>query len=339
MNTDISRRDFLKAGAAGMAGAMLARIEAEAAAFKPPAGKMPTRVLGKTGVTVGVMALGGYSAVVDFPSDDLAVKFVHDCMDSGINYLDTAPAYQHPDDPRSSERRFGKALVKRRKEVYLNTKSMKRNPDEAMRDIEESLKLLQTSYLDGFQIHCVDPKKDDIKSWGKPDGIYTLVRKLKDQKVFRFIGETTHLGAQCLKEALETYEFDTVLTTFNPTKERKEYEELVLPVARKQNLGIIAMKIMGGATKYNMTTMDGLPAKLVGTAEGKASADKLLRYALSLPVHTATSGVASYAQLKENLAVCYDFKPMSDQERNALQVALNDSDVWLAYNKPGYAFC
>jgi predicted aldo/keto reductase-like oxidoreductase len=110
-------------------------------------------------------------------------------------------------------------------------------------------------------------------------------------------------------------------------------------VARKQNLGIIAMKIMGGATKYNMTTMDGLPAKLVGTAEGKASADKLLRYALSLPVHTATSGVASYAQLKENLAVCYDFKPMSDQERNALQVALNDSDVWLAYNKPGYAFC
>jgi predicted aldo/keto reductase-like oxidoreductase len=283
------------------------------------------------------MALGGYSAVVDFPSDELAVKFIHDCMASGINYLDTAPVYEHKDDLRSSERRYGKALVKRRKEAYLNTKTMKRNADEAMRDIETSLKLLQTDYLDSFQIHCVDPKKDDIKSWGKPDGVYTLVRKLKDQKVFRFIGVTTHLSAAALKEALETYEFDTVLATFNPTKERKEYEELVLPVAQKQNLGIIAMKIMGGATKYGMTTMDGLPAKLVGTEQGKAPAGKLLRYALSLPIHTATSGVASYAHLRQNLEVCYNFKPMEESERRAMQIALHDSDVFLAYNKPGYA--
>ena len=336
MSTQFTRRDFFKLGAAGAAGAALARLEAEAAAFKPPAGKLPTRVLGKTGVKVGILALGGYSAVVDFPSDELAVKFVHDCIDSGINYLDTAPVYQHPDDLRSSERRFGKALVKRRKEVYLNTKSMKRNPDEAMREIEESLKLLQTDYLDSFQIHCVDPKKDDLKSWGKPDGIYTLVRKLKDQKVFRFIGVTTHLGAAALKDALEAYEFDTVLTTFNPTKERLEYEELVLPVARKQNLGAIAMKIMGGATKYNMTTLDGLPAKLVGDGEGKAPADKLLRYVLSLPIHTATSGMSSYAHLRQNLEVCHNFRPMPEPERKAMQFALHDSDRFLAYNKPGY---
>ncbi|MCX7824160.1 MAG: aldo/keto reductase [Verrucomicrobiae bacterium] len=338
MTTQFTRRDFLKVSAAGAAGAVLARLEAEAAAFQRPAGRMPTRVLGKTGVTVGIMALGGYSAVVDFPSDELAVKFIHDCMDSGINYLDTAPVYQHTDDPRSSERRFGKALVKRRKEVFLNTKSMKRDRDEAMRDIETSLKLLQTDYLDGFQIHCIDPKKDDLKSFGKPDGIYTLARKLKDQKVFRFIGITTHLSAALLKEALEMYEFDTVLATFNPTKERQGYEELVLPVAQKQNLGIIAMKIMGGATKYNQTTMDGLPAKLVGADKGKGPADKLLRYALSLPIHTATSGVASYAQLRQNLEVCYNFKPMEDSERRAMQIALHDSDVFLAYNKPGYAW-
>ena len=335
--TQLTRRDFLKLGAAGATGAALARLEAEAAEFKPPTGKMPTRVLGKTGVTVGVMALGGYSAVVDFPNDELAVKFVHDCIDSGINYLDTAPVYQHTDDPRSSERRFGKALVKRRQEVFLNTKSMKRDRDEAMRDIETSLKLLQTDYLDSYQIHCIDPAKDDLKSFGKPDGIYTLVRKLKDQKVFRFIGITTHLDAALLKEALEMYEFDTVLATLNPTKECKQFEELVLPVAQKQKLGIIAMKIMGGATKYDWTTMDGLPAKLVGEDKGKAPADKLLRYALSLPIHTATNGVASYAQLRQNLAVCYHFRPMKESERRAMQLALHDSDVFLAYNKPGYA--
>ena len=338
MSSHFTRREFLKHSAAGAAGAALARLEAEAAEFKPPTGKMPTRVLGKTGVPVGIMALGGYSAVVDFPTDELAVKFIHDCIDCGINYLDTAPIYEHQDDPRSSERRYGKALVTRRKEVYLNTKSMKRNADEAMRDIETSMKLLQTDYLDSFQIHCVDPAKDDIRGWGKPDGIYTLVRKLKDQKVFRFIGVTTHVSASALKETLEMYEFDTVLTTFNPTKERRDYESLVLPVVQKQNLGVVAMKIMGGATRYNVTSLEGFPAKLVGSEDGKTSADRLLRYVLSLPIHTATSGVSSYAQLRQNLEVCYNFKPMDDDQRRALQVALHDSDRFLAYNKPDYAW-
>src|SRR5512139_334572 len=168
MTSHFTRREFLKHSTAGAAGAALARIEAEAAEFKPPTGKMPMRVLGKTGVPVGIMALGGYSAVVDFPTDELAVKFVHDCVDSGMNYMDTAPIYEHSDDSRRSERRFGKALVKRRKEVFLNTKSMKRNRDEAMRDIETSLKLLQTDYVDSFQIHCIDPQKDDLKNFGKP---------------------------------------------------------------------------------------------------------------------------------------------------------------------------
>lgn len=336
MSQRFTRRAFLEHGAAGAVAAAVARLEAEAAEFQPPPGKMPTRVLGKTGVPVGIMALGGYSAVVDFPTDELAVQFIHTCIACGINYLDTAPIYQHDDDPRSSERRFGKALVGRRKEVYLNTKSMKRNIDEAQRDIETSMKLLQTDYLDSFQIHCVDPTKDDIRSWGKPDGIYTLVRKLKDQKVFRFVGVTTHVSAAALKETLEMYEFDTVLTTFNPTKERRAYESLVLPVVQKQNLGLIAMKIMGGATRYNETTMDGFPAKLVGQEDGQTSAGQLLRYVLSLSIHTATSGVSSYAQLRQNLEVCYNFKPMEDQERRALQVALHDSDRFLAYNKPGY---
>jgi len=336
MSTSISRRGFFKLSAAGVAGATLARLEAEAAEFKPPAGKMPTRVLGKTGVAVGILAAGGYSSITDFPSDELAVKFIQDCMDAGINYLDAAPLYGHKDDPRNGERRYGKAIGKRRKQVYLNTKTMERDADKAMRDIETSLKLLQTDYLDCLQIHRIDPK-EDLARLGKPDGVYTLLRKLRDQKVIRFIGVTTHMGAACLKKAIETYEFDTVLTTFNPTKERREYEELVLPICRQQNLGLIAMKIMGGTTQYNNKSMTGTLGKLVGEDKGKASPEKLLRYALSLPIHSASSGMSSYAHLRQNLEVCYHFKPMKDQERSSLQLALNDSDVLLAYNKPDYA--
>jgi predicted aldo/keto reductase-like oxidoreductase len=335
MSTSISRREFLKISAAGASAAALAQLKAEAAAFKPPAGKMPTRVLGKTGVSVSILALGGQGALTDFPDDEMAAKFVNDCIDSGITYLDAAPKYGRKDDPRNSERRFGKAMAKRRKEVYLTTKTLERDADKAMRDIETSLKLLQTDHLECLQVHLITPD-EDLARIGKPDGVYTLLRKLRDQKVIRFIGVTGHLGAACLKQAIEMYEFDTLLTTFNPTKERRAYEEVLLPVACKQNLGIIAMKIMGGTPKYNRVGTEGLPGVLVGDGPGKASPDKLLRYALSLPVHVAVNGIYDHKQLKHNLGVCYNFQPLPEPERRSLQVALHNSDVLLAYNKPDY---
>ncbi len=330
-----SRREFLSASAAGLAGAMLTHLEAEAAQFTPPPGKMPARVLGKTGVRVGILALGGQSAATDFPSDELAAKFINDCIDAGINYLDTAPLYSFKNDPRNSERRFGLAIARRRHEVYLATKTMKRSADEAMRDIEASLKLLQTDHLDCLQVHCVDPK-EDLARLGKPDGVYTLLTRLRDQKVIRFIGVTTHLGADVLKRAIEMYEFDTVLLTLNPTKERRPYEELFLPAALRQNLGLVAMKVMGGASRYDHQGLTGVPGKLVGQQPGQSTPSLLLRYALSLPIHVATSGMRDYAQLRQNLDVCYRFQPLPKPERRALQVALNDSDRLLAYNKTGY---
>jgi uncharacterized protein len=330
-----TRRAFLAAGAAGLSGAMLSRWEADAAAFTPPPGKMATRVLGKTGVRVSILALGGQSAATDFPNDELAARFINDCIDAGINYLDTAPLYGFQDDPRNSERRFGRAIAHRRKDVYLATKTWKRSADEAMRDIETSLKLLQTDHIDCLQVHCVSPK-EDMAALGKPDGVYTLLRKLRDQKVIRFIGVTSHLGADALKRAIEMYEFDTVLVTLNPTRERQPYEELFLPVAQRQNLGIVAMKAMGGASRYDHRGTTGVPGRLVGSTPDKAPARQLLRYALSLPIHTATSGMRDYAQLRENLEVCYDFQPLDEPQRRKLQLAMNDSHTLLAYNRPGY---
>jgi aryl-alcohol dehydrogenase-like predicted oxidoreductase len=296
---------------------------------------MPTRVLGKTGVNVSLLALGGVGAVTDFPTDELAARFIQDCIAAGISYLDTAAAYGHDNDPRSSERRYGKALGPRRKGVYLATKTAKRKSDEAMRDIETSLKLLQTDYLDAVQIHCV-LTTDDIAAWGKPDGVYTLLRKLKDQKVIRFVGVTSHIEVPCLKHAVEAYDFDTILTTFGPTLDRRPFEETLLPRLEEKKMGIAAMKVMGGMREYNRVATDSSAGKLVGEGKGLTSADKLLRYALSLPIHTATNGIGDYKQLSANLAVCYQFKPMTPHERTDLQLAMKDSGNFLAFNQPGY---
>lgn len=87
-----SRREFLKTGgklAAGtaLAGAAIPSSVADGEPFQRPAGTMPTRVLGKTGVEVGVLALGSIGATVDFPSDEEAVAFIRTCIDAGINYI------------------------------------------------------------------------------------------------------------------------------------------------------------------------------------------------------------------------------------------------------------
>jgi len=333
MNSQVTRRNLLKS-VAGMA-AFSQLVKAAEEEFKPPAGTMPTRVLGKTGVTVGILALGGVGAVTDFPSDELAAKFIQDCIASGINYLDTAARYGHDKDPRNSERRYGKALGKLRKKIYLNTKTGNRKADEAARDIETSLKLLQTDYLDCVQIHGVS-LDDDVAAWGKPDGVYTLLRKLKDQKTIRFIGVTGH-DVQSLKPAVETYDFDTILATFSPTAERRPLEEVLLPRLQEKKLGIAAMKIMGGAREYNRVTMEAYAGRLVGEGKGLTSAEKLIRYALSLPIHTATNGIGDYNQLKSNLTVCYSFVPMTREEQKATFLAMKDGDRFLAYNKPGYS--
>lgn len=332
---DLSRRTFIQVGGAALAGAAAASHGADRAPFQPPPGKMPQRVLGKTGVSVSVLGLGGVGAATDFPTDEEAVVFIRACIDAGINYLDTAPNYGDQGD-RKSERRIGKALVGRRREVFLNTKIEAREAEAAMRQIEDSLKLLQTDYLDGVQIHCV-LTREKFANWGKPDGIYTLLAKLKQQKVIHCIGVTGHV-ASCLKEAVTRYDFDTILMTLNPTRLRHEFDDVLFPVIIEQNLGRIAMKVFGGARAYNRNTTAGLPGLLVGTEAGRSSAAALLRYGLSLPVHTAICGITDYRQLEENLAICHAFTPMTQDESKGLEKSLEQSHAFLGYPRADYAY-
>jgi aryl-alcohol dehydrogenase-like predicted oxidoreductase len=318
----------------GVAGAAIGSHVVGGEPFRAPAGTMPTRVLGKTGVRVGALALGSVGAPVDFPSDEQAVEFIRACIDAGITYFDTGPTYGHEGDSRSAERRIGKAIAGRRKEVFVATKTGHRDADAAMRDIETSLKLLGADYLDSVQIHGVRPQ-DRVARWGKEDGVYTLLARLKEQKVIRFVGLTGHVPA-ILKEAVETYPFDTILMTLNPAPARREFEDLLFPVIQKQNLGRIAMKIMGGSRQYGRTATEGLPARLVGTAKGLVTAEALLRYALALPVHTATCGIADYRQLHQNLAVCCGLKPMNGDERKTLERAMEGLSMTRAYPHPVY---
>jgi aryl-alcohol dehydrogenase-like predicted oxidoreductase len=237
-------------------------------------------------------------------------------LDAGINYFDTAPSYGNG----QSERNFGEALRTRRSEVFLATKTGNRSYDGTMREVEASFKRLHTSRLDLLQIHGVKAKEDFTK-WNKPNGVLKALYKLRDEKVTRFIGVTGHESAESMLRAIELFDFDTILTTFNPTKRRLSFQWLILPVARKKNMGILAMKVMGG----------GLGSLAVGNpiknddvwyhdaAPRQAEAGMLIRYALGLPISAAVVGMGSLEHLRTNVAAARDEQPLDERERKALE--------------------
>ena len=145
---------------------------------------IPKRILGKTGVEVTTLILGGVSGMMQKPTTEFhPAELANAALDLGINYFDTAASY----GAGQSELNYGVVLAKRRNEVFLATKTGNRTYDGAMREVEESLKRLQTDHLDLYQIHGVTAR-EDITLWGKPDGVMKALYKLRDEKVTRFIG-------------------------------------------------------------------------------------------------------------------------------------------------------
>ena len=319
----MNRREFLKSVAAVCAVAGQSPTPTAEAASKPETSmgaKLPQRLLGKTGVHVSALALGGVIGMQLPPSashDPVAIA--ETALNLGVTYFDTAPSY----DNGQSETNYGQVLARRRKEVFQTTKTGDRTYDGTMRSIEQSLKRLQTDHVDLLQIHGVSPT-EDLDAWEKPTGVMTALRKLQDQKVTRFIGLTGHDSATRLREAIERYEFDTLLTTFSPVSRRQPFREELLPVANRKRMGIIAMKVMGGG---NGCLVTGNPLQKVlrpyhDQTAHQVNAPSLIRYTLSLPISVAVIGVASVEQLKANVRAVREAVPMTLAERRELETAM-----------------
>ena len=307
----LSRRRFLKTTGIGVAVGAAWRADA-----KPSTGRLPTRVLGKTGVRVSILAMGGGSRFLMYKEEDKALEALNRAFDLGITYMDTAFGYGNG----LSEERVGKVMKDRRKGIFLATKVNKRKGDEAMAIIEGSLKRLQTDHLDLIHIHDLKGE-DDLAAIEAKDGVLAVLRKLRDEKVTRFIGVTSHTDPQVLKTALERHDFDCTQMALNaalvgmksqpggmaPNADMQtSFETLALPVARAKRMGIIAMKIFAQEA-------------LVGAAPS----NKLLYYSLSLPVATAVVGMPKLEHIEEDVRMARAFKPLARAEMRTLAKELS----------------
>jgi len=281
---------------------------------------IPKRVLGKTGVEVSILALGGVIGMQLQPSNDHdPAAIAEKALDLGITYFDTAPSYNNG----QSEANYGQVLARRRKEVFLAGKTGDRSYDGTMRSVEQSLKRLRTDNLDLLQIHGLS-SQEDLPAWGKSSGVYSALQKLREQKVTRFIGVTGHDNEEILRQAIEMYEFDTLLTTLNPVSRRRPFRENLLPVANEKRMGVIAMKVMGGG---NGCLVVGNPYKNVlreyhDDTSHQVDAQSLIRYTLGLPISVAVIGVAKIEQLKVNVRTVKQTRPMNVVEQKKLEKVL-----------------
>lgn len=267
------------------------------------AGEIPQRPFGRSGVPVSLLGLGG-SSLGGVRTEAEAIRIVHEALDAGINFLDNAWEYH---DGRS-EKWMGKALKGRRDEAFVMTKVCTHGRDGklAMRQLEQSLKRLQTDVIDLWQIHEVIYENDPDLHFAKGGAVEALERAKKQGKV-RFVGFTGHKDpAIHLKMLAHDFPFDACqmpLGVFDATF--RSFEQKVLPELNRRGIAPIGMKSLGG-------TGDAVKRRVVTVREA-------LRYVMSLPIATLVSGIDSLKVLRQNLAIVRGFEPMKPAEMQSLR--------------------
>ena len=315
MSIDLTRRKFLGRLAAGSAaGTSLPWLSNLANAADE---KLPHRILGNTGAQVSILAFGCGSRFMMYKDDDRAVEVLNHAIDLGIDYIDTAAAY----GDGKSEIRVGKVMATRRKDVWLATKIMFRTRDEFMRQLDTSLKNLQTDHVDLLHIHSLG-KAEVLANIEAPDGALKGLLEAKEQKMTRFIGMTSHTDGLTMAQAIERHPLDCVQMALNPSG-NGSFEKTALVAANKRNLGVIAMKVFG-------------QEHLIGKEPGRADPATLLRFALSLPVTVAVSGMPQVEMLENNVALGRTFKPFSMGEMERLRKELAVSREMMEKNLVGH---
>jgi predicted aldo/keto reductase-like oxidoreductase len=273
---------------------------------------MPTRVLGKTGVTLPILGFGTGASGARLTTHD-AVRLYESAFREGITYFDTAPEVSGYGKAQSQLSYFLKPV---RSQIFLVTKCFEPDGDRALRMLESSLKEMGTTYADLVFVHSVGNDKMDPRIVFSKKGTYAALMKAKTLGLTRFVGLSGHNRPSRFLQALRQFDIDVLLNAINfVDRHTYNFEEQVWPAAARANIGLMAMKVFGGAQTPS-------PKTLSNSQMPTAFHDMAFRYTLSQPqICCATIGMATQRELEENLRRARTFQPLSDGEARRLHVA------------------
>lgn len=296
----LTRRRFLQSSAAVVAASQLHADETS---------KLPTRTLGKTGVKVPILGLGTV-ALGNMANEKDAIALLNKAIDLGVTYIDTAP----PRTRQAIITGYGKAhklingvLKERRKEVFIVTKCLETDGTKTLDLARSNLKELGIEQADLIYTHSIGHAIYEFDQLVGDKGPMATLEKAKRDGLTRFVGITGHNRPEKFAQVIQKRDIDVMMNAVNVVdRHTYDFEEIVWPIARKKNIGLVAMKVFaGGIASCKM------PAKL-----HEAS----FRYALSVPgVAIAVIGMGKMQELEQNVAWAKAFKPMSKDEATELK--------------------
>jgi predicted aldo/keto reductase-like oxidoreductase len=294
-NSSIDRRTVL----GGIAGA-------GASGLLHGATTMPYRTLGRTGEKVSAIGVGGsHVGKPEKLSEAESIQIIRAALDRGLNFMDNSWDY----NDGQSEIRMGKALRDGyRQKAFVMTKIDGRTKQEAAKQLDESLRRLQTDHVDLLQHHEVIRFEDADRIFAA-GGAMEAFLEAKQAGKLRFIGFTGHKDPHVHLYMLQVaakhnFHFDTVQMPLNVMDAHfRSFEKLVLPELVKQNIGVLGMKSMGSGVILKSKTV---------------SAVDCLHYALNLPTSVVITGIDSMEILDQAFEAARTFQPMTAAAVSAL---------------------
>jgi aryl-alcohol dehydrogenase-like predicted oxidoreductase len=305
MSDHLSRRDFVRAGAAGAAAVLLGNV--------PPlfaeGARLPQRPLGKTGVRVPILGLGTV-AVGNVSDAKVAVALIHKALDLGVTYIDTAP-------PRtrlafitgySRAQSYLKGVLKeRRKDVFIVTKCLETDGDKTIPLLKKNLEELGIEQADLVYTHSIGHAVYDLDALVGDNGPMAALEKAKKDGLTRFVGVTGHNRPEKFVRVLQKRSIDVMMNAVNIVdRHTYAFEDVVWPTARKQGVGLAAMKVFGGG--------------IVSCKMPEELRQASFRFAQSVAgVSLTVIGMGNEKELEQNVEWAKTFKPMTAEEANELK--------------------
>ena len=305
-NNRLRRRDFLTGiAAASVVPVGGSVIVSEANLESPNAQKgsdamnseMPYRTLGKTGVKVSCIGLGGFHLGQSNLQEADMIKLFHAAIDRGINFSDNSWDYNQGE----SERRVGKALKGYREKVFVMSKFDGRTKGSAMKQLEDSLQRLDVDHLDLWQFH-ENIRLEDPDRFFADDGAAEAMLQAKRQGKIRFMGFTGHKDPSVHLRMLEmadkhNFPFDTAQMPINVMDAHfRSFEKEVVPVLVEKQIALLGMKSMGDRNILTSKTVTPL---------------ECLQYALSRPTSVVITGIDSMPILDQAFEAARTYASLS----------------------------
>ena len=304
-NHNWSRREFLRAAGVAGLGSIVSPVDRLAKSSNEPAG-MPSRPLGRTGVRVPILGLGG--------SLDLEQLILRQAAKWGVTYWDTASSYMGG----NSESRIGKYLDKYpedRKKLFIVTKSHAWTVSGLTRDLNKSLERMKTDYVDLFFVHSVrsvDEMDSNRKAWSE---------RTKAAGKIRFFGFSTHSNmAECVLGAANLGWIDSIMMSYNFRLMHSDGMERAVDACAKAGIGLIAMKTQGGGS---VRTSSETELELAGRflKKGFTDAQAKLKAVWENPhIASICTEMPNITILMSNVAVAMDRTELSSQDMKLLQI-------------------